>query len=86
MILEGEAALRPATKEGVSVAFICNLRGFGLPSICRQDLAFTVVYRSGVPHLAKKERKLVAGGVYYAGTWLSNGRHTIGNNRNGRSA
>src|SRR5271168_2020372 len=30
-ILEEEVALPPASKEAVSVAFICNLRGFGCP-------------------------------------------------------
>ena len=86
MILEEEAALPPAPKEAVSVAFICNLRGFGCPLS-----ADTISLHSGISIGSSlqnwlEEREVIAGGVYYAGTWLTTGRHIIGNNRNGRSA
>jgi hypothetical protein len=83
MILEDEAALPPAPKEAVSVAFICNLRRFGCP-LSADTISLSQWYIDR--EFPKEERKLVAGGVYYAGSWLSNGRHTIENNRNGRSA
>jgi hypothetical protein len=77
MILEEEGALLAAPKEAVAVAFICNLRG----SVYR--LSADTMFPA---KLAKEARKLAGGAVYYAGTWLGNGRHPIGNNQNGRSA
>jgi hypothetical protein len=60
MILEEEVALRPAPKEAVSVAFICNLRGFGCP-LSADTISLSQWYIDC--KLAKEERKLVAGGV-----------------------
>src|SRR5271170_858428 len=42
-ILEEEVALPPASKEAVSVAFICNLRGFDCP-LCADTISLAQWY------------------------------------------
>ena len=71
LILGDEAALLPAPKEAVSVAFICNLCGFGCP-LSADTISFS--YRSGVPGKPAREAcERLHKGVYYPGTWLVNG-------------